>query len=208
MLKLLLFTSLIFPVISHMQSQTLKGEYRLQGVHDAASAFMFSNDGKFEFFFIYGVVDRTATGTYIIDGNILTLKSDKEPGKDFPVTLEKQQGTGYTIKIKHDNSYLLQNVVCQYIIEGKENYATSDSNGEIHIDEKNIDKLLLMHELFPDVPSVIKDASNSNNWFEVGLSPALGEVSFADIKFIVEGKSIRCEPNALLPFQKVDFVKQ
>jgi hypothetical protein len=209
MIRLLALFS-YFLTFSHsiMHSQTLKGEYRLQGVQDAASAFMFSNDGKFEFFFMYGAVDRTATGTYSIEENIVTLKSNKEPGKDFPVTLEKKEETGYTIKIKHENPYLLQNVVCIYYIGNTENTAFSDSQGEIHIDEKNIDRLFLVHELFPDMPSMIKNSTNNNNYFEVGLSPTLTQATFQGVTFKVEGKSITCLPNAILPFQKVVFVKQ
>ena len=206
--RLFLIPILLLTHLCPMLSQTLKGEYRLQGIQDAASAFNFTKDGRFEFFFIYGAVDRSATGTYAIEGNTLTLKSDKQPGKDFPIKLEKKQGKGYTIIIKHNNPYLIQNIACIYYLDGKENVAFSNSQGEIHIDEKHIDTLSLVHELFPDVPSTIKNESNSNNYFEVELSPSLGEVTFQGITFTVQQDSITCEPNEVLPFQKVVFAKQ
>lgn len=53
-----------------------------------AAAFYFSADGKFQFEYFYGAVDRMAQGTYTVIGDTLKLKSDKEAGKDF--TVEKQ----------------------------------------------------------------------------------------------------------------------
>ena len=62
-----------------------------------ASGFNFSADGKFEFFFTYGAVDRSAAGTFTVAGDTLKLKSNKEPGKDFSITGQSKQGKGYTL---------------------------------------------------------------------------------------------------------------
>jgi hypothetical protein len=44
-------------------AQTLDATYRLTGIHDMAAGFKFTPDGHFQFFYIYGVSDRNATGT-------------------------------------------------------------------------------------------------------------------------------------------------
>lgn len=191
-----------------MSAQKLNGEYRLTGIPETASAFRFTPDGHFDFFFIYGAVDRAATGTYNISGDTLKLKSDKEPGKDFPVTKEEKKGNKYHIKVIDQNSYLLENILCIYYIGENESVTNSDQNGLITIDADHVDKIYLRHELFPDIPSLIKDEKNSNNYFEVGLSPSLVYVSFKGIDFKIEGKAISCLPNYVIPFEKIKFVKQ
>jgi hypothetical protein len=93
-----------------MNGQKLNGSYRLTGVHDLASAFEFTPDGKFQYFYIYGVADRNATGTYTMVGDTIKLKSDKEGGKDFPIESQSKKGKGYTIQVKAPNPFLLKHV--------------------------------------------------------------------------------------------------
>jgi len=188
--------------------KTLHGEYRLTGIPETASAFMFKPDGRFEFFFIYGAVDRAATGTYLIIGDTIKLHSDKSPGDDFPITKEKKQGKGYVIKVSDLNNYLVQNILCIYYIGGTENVTYTDENGMITIDAKQVDRIYLRHELFPDIPTLIKDENNQNNYFEVSLSPTLVNVSFKGIDFTIHGNSISCLPNYVMPFEKIKYVRQ
>jgi hypothetical protein len=212
-MKLALTTSALFLLFSifkpqTMSAQTLDGEYRLSGVPETASAFRFTPDGRFDFFFIYGAVDRTATGTYTVEGNVIKLKSEKEPGKDFPITLETKKGKGYTIQVNDPNSILLHNIICIYYIGEIENVAYSDKNGTIKIDAKEVDKIYLMHQLFPDIASLIKDENNTNNYFEATLSPNLGFVSFQGIDFTIDGESISCLPNYVIPFDRIIYEKE
>ena len=188
-------------------AQTLNGEYRLTGIPETASAFMFTKDGTFEYFFIYGAVDRAAHGTYTIEGDTIKLKSNKEPGKDFLVKSEKKQGKGFTIQVTDPNEYLLSNIVAIYYVDETEKVAYSDSKGRIIIEETTVGKIYLMHQLFPDIASLIKDESNNNNYFEVGLSPSLVYVSFKGIDFLKDGNELTCLPNYIMPFDNIRYVK-
>ena len=190
-----------------MTSQNLSGEYSLHK-HEMASAFRFTKDGKFEFYFTYGAVDRAATGTYTVEGDTLKLKSDKEPGKDFPITAQSKKGKGYTIQVNDPNAYLLKYVRCMYFIGDKQNETESDDKGMIHIDAEHCDKIYLQHELFPDIISLIKDENNSNNYFEVSLSPSLGNVSFKGIDFAIKGDELTCLPNYFMPYDNISYVKE
>ena len=71
-----------------------------------AGGFKFDSIGHFEFFYSYGAADRTAGGTYTTDANRVLLKSSKEPGKDFTVTKQSSQASGYSIKLSAPNQYL------------------------------------------------------------------------------------------------------
>ena len=137
-----------------MSAQKLSGEYNLH-MHEMASGFRFTKDGKFEFYFVYGAVDRAATGTYTVEGDTLKLKSDKEPGKDFPITQKRKKGQGYTIQATAPNPYLLNHIRCIYFTGDTQNEVESNDKGLIHLDVDNCDKIYLQHELFPDIPSLV-----------------------------------------------------
>ena len=190
----------------------LDGEYTLQGIHDMAAGFRFTPDGKFEFFYIYGVSDRNATGTYTVEGDTVKLKSDKEPGKDFKIDHQSKKGKGYTIQVTAPNEYLLRNIICLYF-DGEApdatqtNSAETDSKGIIHLDVSSVDTIYLRHEIFPDIPTLIKDKNNPNNYFEVSLLPTLGQVSFKGIDLFIKEDTLTCHPNYFMPFENIRFVK-
>lgn len=190
----------------------LNGEYTLQGIHDMAAGFRFTPDGRFEFFYIYGASDRNATGTYTVEGDTVKLISDKEPGKDFKIDSQSKKGKGFTIQVTAPNEYLLRNIYCFYF-DGdapdatQTNTAETDSKGMIHLDIPSIDTMYLRHEIFPDIPTLIKDKNNPNNYFEVSLLPSLGQVSFKGIDLFIKGDTLTCHPNYFMPFDNIRFVK-
>jgi hypothetical protein len=199
---------LIFYTTQSMIAQKLDGTYRLMGIHDMAAGFKFTPDGRFQFFYIYGVSDRNATGTYTIEGDTIKLKSDKEPGKDFQIDQQQRKGKGYTIQVKDQNPHLLQPVICFYFIGEQQLMAEADKEGRIHIDAPEVDKLFLRHEYFPDIPTLIKDKDNPNNSFEVSLLPSLGQVSFKGIDLFIKEDELTCLPNYFMPFENITFVKE
>ena len=191
-----------------MNGQKLNGSYRLHGVHDMACAFNFTPDGKFQFFQMYGAIDRKATGTYTVEGKTLKLKSDKVPGKDFNVTAQSKKGSGYTIKVNEPNDYLRKYVMAIAEVNGAKTGYSPDESGLIRIEEPIGDSIALVHELFPDFVTIIKDKDNVNNYFEVTLLPSLTDVSFKGIDFTMDGDSLTCMPNYFLPYENIEFVKE
>jgi hypothetical protein len=192
----------------NMNGQKLNGSYRLVGVHDLASAFEFTLDGKFQYFYIYGVADRNATGTYTIVGDTVKLKSDKEGGKDFPIESQSKKGKGFTIQVKAPNPYLLKHVTAIYLVGEEQKIAESDDKGVIHIEDAHVDQIYVRHEIFPDVACLIKDKDNDNNYFVISLSPTLQQVSFVGIDLFKKGNTLTCLPNYFLPFDNIQFVKE
>ena len=206
--RLILFLLTLFISEFAMAQGKLDGSYRLTGSPEMASAFLFREDGTFEFFFSYGAVDRNATGRYALHGDTLTLHSDKEAGKDFTVVKAEKKGNGYHVKISNPNAFLTKHVLAVALAEGKENLFESDGNGEIKIALNSCDKLYLQHQLFPDALSLIKDSTNTNNDFEVTLNPSLAQVSFKGIAFLLKDDALTCGPNYFFPMEKVRFVKE
>lgn len=93
----------------------ISGEYTF-GRQEMVAGFNFTTDGKFQFFHSYGAIDRSATGSFSVEGNVIKLKSDKVAGKDFNVVSQSKEGTGYIIIVKDENSFLLSNLFCIYFV--------------------------------------------------------------------------------------------
>lgn len=187
---------------------TLDGIYNLRGIMEMAAGFKFTPDGRFEFFYVYGASDRNASGTYTVEGDTIKLKSDKVPGQDFKIEAQKKKGNGITIQVRAPNEYLLRNIACIYFAGETKDYAETDSEGIIHLDNPGVDTLYLRHEIFPDIPTLIKDKDNDNNYFEVSLLPSLGQVSFKGIDLFIKEDTLTCLPNYFMPFDNITFVKE
>ena len=207
-MKKLITLLLLIINIQSMSQTTIEGEYYFRKM-EMASGFNFSKDGKFQFFYTYGAVDRTASGSFTVKGDTLKLKSDKEPGNDFTITSQSKQGNGYSITFKHPNKYLVKDIVCMFIVNGKIQEEYSDSNGEVHVDLPHCDSIYILHNLYPDVPTLVKDENNTNNKFTLELKPSLEQVSFKDILFtIVDDKTITCHNNYFIDASDIKFIRQ
>lgn len=208
MLHRIVILSLLILTHNVMQSQSLEGEYRLSGIQDMAASFIFTPDGHFEFYYVYGASDRNATGTYTVEDNVIKLKSDKEAGSDFQINQQKKNGKGYTIQVSAPNPQLLSNITCFYFIGEAKEVVQLDSKGFLHLDINHCDRIYLRHEFFPDIPSLIKDADNPNNTFTVSMLPSLAQVSFKGIDLFIEEGVLTCLPNYFMPFNNIRFIKR
>mgnify|MGYP000863092319 FL=1 len=187
--------------------KTLSGEYHYRKM-ELVSGFLFTPDGKFEFYYSYGASDRNATGTYHIEGDTLKLKSDKKGEHDFAVDKQGKKSGFITIKINSPDAYLASSVLCMCIIDGIEHKYFADNNGLIETNITSCDKIFVQHLLFPDVFTQISKEKFDNNYFELSLLPSLQQVSFKYIDFIIKDDVITCYPNYFLPFEDIEFVKE
>ena len=191
-----------------MSQTTIQGEYYFRKT-EMASGFNFSADGKFEFFFTYGAVDRSSSGTFTVAGDTLKLKSNKEPGKDFSITGQSKQDKGYNLTFNHPNKYLVSNILCLFIKDGKEQTVTTGNDGKVHIDLPDCDTIYVQHLLYPDILTLVKDKANNNNHFILSLNPSLEQVSFKGIDLtIVDDKTLSCLSNYFLPMPDIKFIKR
>jgi hypothetical protein len=202
--------SLLFLTITTttvMSQSFLSGTYELRGIHDLASAFHFNKDKTFDFYYLYGAVDRVAKGSYEIVADTVKLKSDKVAGKDFDIKLQKKQGNGYHLVFKAPNVQLLRRIKCiGFKGTAKMEYET-DKDGVIDIPNMTFDKLYVQHLLFPDIVTQIKDEKNTNNYFELALKPSLSEVSFKGIDLVIQGDELHMLPNYFMQFRDIVYRK-
>ena len=187
---------------------TLDGVYSLHGIQDMAAGFKFTPDGRFEFFYMYGASDRNATGSYTIEGDTVKLKSDKEPGKDFKIVSQSKKGKGYTVEVQDANKNYLSYVSCFYFVGDQQALAGADNEGFVRIDLPHVDSLYVRHDMAVDIPTLLKDKDNDNNYFVVSLLPSLGQVSFKGIDLFIKEDTLTCHPNYFMPFENIRFVKE
>jgi len=191
-----------------MAQSNFQGEY-IFSRQEIEAAFNFTKDGKFEFYYSYGATDRTAKGTFTIEGKIIKLKSDKEPGKDFSVTHQSKSGKGYAIKIEDENKYFLNTVRCSFFTGSERHDEYTDENGDVKVEYPHCDSIFVFHTMFPDFVTRIKDETNENNHFTLALNPSLMQVSFKGIDFTIEDDhTINCMHNYLIPLEDIKFTKR
>lgn len=202
----ILLTAVLFYSFNPLISQLMKpGVYTLRGIHDMAAAFRIDADGSFEFRYFYGVSDRYAKGKYTIEGDTLRFISDKVHGKDFKVKSETNDCLGYEIRIDHPNPALRSAVHAIGLIGDHRVDADADAEGVIRFEEKQIDRIYMLHVYYPDIATLIKDDVNLNRCFTLELLPSLEQVSFHAIDFLIKEDYITCSMNYFLPFEEIKF---
>ncbi len=201
------FMLILCCAINLLHAQPLQGVYTFHRQEMVAS-FRFNADNTFDFFYSYGASDRTATGTFTTIGDTVKLKSKKVAGNDFEILSQSKKGKAFKIKVTDKNPYLVSNVAAIVLNGGDMQYFETNNEGIITIDLKSCDTIYIKHELFPDIPTLIKDVNNSNNYFELALKPSLGEVSFKGIDLFIKDNSLTCYPNYFIPFENIRFEKE
>ena len=209
---LILFFNLITVLIVKAQNTTsdITGEYTLKGVPEMASGFRFNSDSTFQFFYIYGASDRQASGTYKTDGNNIILSGTKAPGNDFSLVQKKNSGSGVTVSITDKNKMLTKSVVCLFSNGQDTVIAETNSDGIAVADMPDCKEIQLIHNYFPDSPTVLKVNLNESNFFEFSLNPSLAEVVFENYKMEQDENDpdiLYCSNKYLFPGDKVKFEK-
>ena len=167
-----------------MQSQsqsnvTLAGEYYLQSVRETASGFRLNADSSFDFFFSQGALDRSGRGRWRVENGKLVLDSEKWPGTDFRLI---ESGTikenGFLIEIAEENKSLLPFVDCLLKKAGNTNGGTTNSGGELFLENATADSILLQFKFVPERVSVFRVKNKAHNYYQFGFEPWLMEVYF------------------------------
>ncbi|MBC6492336.1 hypothetical protein ACFSQD_02410 [Flavihumibacter stibioxidans] len=175
-----LLTLFLSAMHSHSQSgNTLVGEYYLQSVRETASGFRLNADSSFDFFFSQGALDRSGKGRWRVENGILQLDSEKWPGTDFRLI---ESGTvsekGFFIEIAEENKNILAFVDCILKNGDKTKGGSSNSHGEIFIENAEADSILLQFRFVPERISVFRVKDQTHNYYRFGFEPWMMEVFF------------------------------
>jgi hypothetical protein len=203
-----IFTCISLMNTSYLMAQPIEGTYRMSGGHEMVSAFQFKKDSSFQFYYIYGAVDRSAQGHFTVHGGRLFLHSDKKPGHDFTVTLEKKSGEGTSIQISDPNKALLGNIAVVFKKGAEQDLQYSNGEGYIHSGFNDCDSISVVHTLFPDVPTLLLKKKPGDNYFVLKLNPSLAEISFRNFTMTITDEGLTGSLPWLFERETALFIKE
>jgi len=163
-----------------MQTEfNVTGEYYLTGVHEMASGFKINDDNTFNFFFMYGALDRYGSGCWKKVGNKVIFQSEKWKGSDFKLFgSEKTCSDNIMVEIHSENKILLQYVFAS-LENGKEgSWRPASKDGMIVFEKTEISKVNLAMEFCPERFSSIRIENSNHNHFKFNFEPWVFEYFF------------------------------
>jgi hypothetical protein len=196
-------------LLAQTQQTMQPGEYHLEGVREVASGFQFNADHTFDFYFVYGAVDRLAQGTWQQEGDALVLNSPRKPEKDFVlVQSRKVPGNRVTIQVKHPNENILTAIYCEIATSNGPMQARTRSahKGRITFEVPSVQSISLIHGYWPDRYSDFPVTDPTHNYFEFTIEPHITEVEFRDLTLRVTPRGL-VGPHPLLEADDLEYVR-
>lgn len=191
---------------TNASGQGLQGSYTFQQ-QELAAVFTFKPEGRFDFYYSYGAVERAARGTYKRSGDTVYLQSDKPAGKDFRVSA-KTKGKPCSIKVNNEPTGMAFAVMALYTSGTDTFSALSDESGLITLKRNNVGQIWLQHRYYPDIVTPVKIAGEKACRLEVDILPHLPQLSFGGITLTLQGDTLLCHANYALPFENMRFVRE
>ncbi len=164
-----------------MESNSIAGEYYLQGAREMASGFLIKPEGMFQFFFTYGALDRYGSGRWELKGDQLILNSTARPSHDFALIESKSvPGDQVTVRIKDKNRNLLSYVFASLKNGIKDSWTPASHKGEIVFPKQEITTISLLFEFCQERFSTFEVENKTHNDFTFRFEPWLAEVFLHD----------------------------
>jgi len=201
--KKILLLSIILNLAIDMNAQTnpsVPGEYYLRGVMEVGSGFKLDPDSSFQFFFSYGALDRSGSGTWSVVNKKVIFNSRKYPGSDFALVAgKKTDDPGMTIRITDPNKIFLSHVYCILHSGGKQYEGFSNNEGLIQFPVKSADSLTLAFEFCAERSSTITLADPTHNDLSFTFEPWIMEVFFNDFSLNITPDGLEGQHPLLKP---------
>lgn len=202
--------SLLFLLVALLRTnasgQGLQGSYILRQ-QELTAVFTFKPEGRFDFIYSYGAIERAARGIYKRSGDTIYLQSDKPAGQDFRVTANKK-GKPCLVKVNNEPTGMAFAVMALYTSGTDTLSALSDESGLITFKQRNVGQIWLQHRYYPDILTPVKSADQKGCRLEVDILPHLPQLSFGGIILTLQGDALLCPANYALPFENMRFVRE
>lgn len=182
-----LITSLLYILVlsvgqTFAQSDSLAGEYHLQGVMETASALILKPDSTFEIYFSYGAMDRQGSGIWQFDKGKIVLNSRPRPKTDYALAIAKTTSEDFTtIKILSQNRLILPHFEVMVRSGDGQNYGKTDTEGVFTIPKTKVTAIEIFFTFCPERFSTFQVKSD-NNHFEFKLESWIAEIFAENIE--------------------------
>lgn len=189
--------------------ESVIGEYHLEGVHEVGSGIKLNADHTFEFFFIYGALDRFGKGTWKRQGSQIILTGPKHPMNDFAlVTSRSVPGNKLTVRIAGKNANSPGDVECVVKSGTNVQQELTDSKGEAHFSKQPIETLSLRFEFAPERYSVFSITNKAHNYFEFRFEPWILDVFFENVSYTISANGLEGPHPLLEPGKTYSFERE
>lgn len=129
----------------------MEGNYQLTGIRETASGLTFYPDGRFDFFYSYGAIDRHGYGKWEKINDIVFLTSEYADKKGFDIV--EQSGSAadpIVIALEKPDAYFAS-LMRAAVINGQDAVeAIADKSGTMQFAIAEAEKIMVMNDLFPD----------------------------------------------------------
>jgi hypothetical protein len=188
----LLYLLLFHLFLGKLMAQTdLPGEYQLSPLPEIAAGIQLKPDSSFEFYFIYGALDRFGKGTWTLEGNEVVLKGNAGEHPPFAL-LHTAPGTadGIRIRIEDKNEFLRSAIYAMVDLDTQAGFAKTNNRGEVYLQYTTADSIFLVSELFPEKIFRYRLPDNGHRELVFRFAPDALDVFLTGIRLRIEGKTL------------------
>ena len=173
---------------AQQKTNTVIGEYYLSGVMETASGFKLNLDSTFQFFFSYGALDRSGSGTWKQEGNNIIFTSKPGTNGFSLINSNTINNDKLTIKITDANPSLRSHVYALLKSGDKHAEQMTDKNGVISFPKQTVDSVSLILEFCPEKFFVFTNNNKLHNNFEFRFEKDMMEVFFNNLVLSLHGE--------------------
>jgi hypothetical protein len=206
LLPALLFLTITHALFGQNATDTIAGEYHLQGVMETASAILLKPDHTFEIFFSYGAMDRQGSGKWALDQGKLILNSRPRPETDFSLVSSKMEADSFTtIKIVDQNTQILPHFEALLKTKDGEKYGKMNQEGIYKIPKTKTSAIELFFNFAPERYSSFP-VQTDDNYFEFKIEPWIVEIFVENVALSLNKDGLTGE-HPLLKGNAFSYVK-
>ncbi|MGV3601410.1 MAG: hypothetical protein ACO1N1_09410 [Dyadobacter fermentans] len=178
---------------SAQTTDSIPGEYHLQGVMETASAILLKPDSTFEIYFSYGAMDRQGNGKWAFkDGNII-LNSRPKPERDFALVTSKTVSDEFiTVRIVDSNEQVLPFFETVVKTADGEKYGKISHEGVFRTPKTKTTGIDLFFTLAPERFTSFPVQSD-DNYFEFRIEPWIMEIFVEHVVLKIDQDGLRGE---------------
>ncbi|MFN0276265.1 MAG: hypothetical protein ACKVPJ_10990 [Chitinophagales bacterium] len=188
---------------------SLIGEYNLKGVMETGCGIVLHENNTFDFYFIYGALDRHGYGSWekisVDEIELNTRYSDASP---FTITKEERRDLpGLIIHFPNYNPILRQETKVEIFSSGNQHESVPDASGSCSFEIASLEKILVTCMFYFDNPATLFPGNPTNNYFEILPNHNLPLTHFQNVRFRVSGNALTGRLHLLDPNRDFEFEK-
>lgn len=166
-----------------MQKDEIAGSYQLRGIMETAAGLELYPDGKFDFYYVYGAIDRHAYGSWEISNEQIILNSLYTDKTGYDILLSEQRTQPrFTIYFPKADPFFISMQGAFAINGDQAEEQKSDKKGWFLFQTGKAERIMLSNDLFPDRMITIENKDTSHNHIELAPNHDLLLIHFTAVE--------------------------